>query len=123
MRFGISTVVSAGMTVGLPIILHELLGIEQRTAVAISQSCALLVNFLMIRIFVFGSKRAAQRDLVYYVGSAIVFRGLEYLAFLALFEIGHLYYVASLLVTLGTSTLLKFAWYRFLFGQSERRIA
>jgi putative flippase GtrA len=117
MRFGVSTVVSAAMTVGLPILLHELFGLEQRTAVAISQSSALLLNFLMIRVFVFGSRRAARRDLAYYVGSAVFFRGLEYLAFLALFELAHLYYIAALVLTLGTSTLLKFFWYRFLFGR------
>jgi putative flippase GtrA len=97
--------------------LHEGLGLEQRAAVAISQSSALLFNFVMIRLFVFRSQRAAHRDLAYYVGSAITFRGLEYLLFLALFEFGRLFYFTALVLTLGTSTLLKFAWYRFLFGQ------
>jgi len=115
-RFGMSTGVSALVTVGLPTLLHEMFGIEQRIAVAISQSSALLINFLMIRIFVFRSKRAAPRDLAYYAGSAAAFRGLEYLCFLALFELGHLYYLAALVLTLGMSTLVKFVWYRFLFG-------
>jgi putative flippase GtrA len=112
-----STGVSAAITIGLPALLHELLGLQQTVAVAISQSSALLVNFLMIRVFVFRSKRAAPRDLAYYVGSAAAFRGLEYLCFLALFELGHLYYLIALVLTLGTSTLIKFVWYRFLFGE------
>ena len=118
MRFGVSTVVSAGLTVVLPILLHELFGLPQKIAVAISQTCALLVNFVMIRVFVFASKRAADRVISYYVGSAVLFRGLEYLAFLALFQLAHLNYVAALLITLCTSTLLKFGWYRFLFGRA-----
>ena len=116
-RFAMSTGVSAAITVGFPVLLHELLGIQQTIAVAISQSSALLVNFLMIRVFVFRSRRAAPRDLAYYVGSAAAFRGLEYLGFLALFELAHLYYLVALLITLGTSTLIKFVWYRFLFGE------
>jgi putative flippase GtrA len=112
-----STGVSAAITIGLPVFLHELFGIEQRTAVAISQSSALLINFLMIRVFVFRSRRAAPRDLAYYVGSAAAFRGLEYLCFLALFQLGHLYYLTALVLTLGVSTLIKFVWYRFLFGE------
>jgi len=116
-RFGMSTGVSATMTIGLPVLLHEVFGIEQRIAVAISQSSALLVNFLMIRVFVFRSKRAAPRDLAYYAGSAAAFRGLEYLCFLALFELGHFFYLTALVLTLGTSTLIKFVWYRFLFGE------
>jgi len=121
-RFGISTAVSAGITLGVPVLLHEALGIEQTTAVAISQSSALLLNFIMIRAFVFRSNRRARRDLAYYVGSAVTFRGMEYLLFLALFALGHLFYVAALVLTLGTSTLLKFVWYRFLFGQRREPV-
>jgi putative flippase GtrA len=117
MRFAVSTGVSAAVTIGLPALLHELFGIEQRLAVGISQSSALLINFLMIRVFVFRSKRAAPRDLAYYVGSAAAFRGLEYLSFLALFQLAHLYYLTALVLTLGASTLVKFVWYRFLFGE------
>lgn len=116
-RFGVSTALSAGVTLGIPLMLHEEFGVEQRIAVAISQSSALLLNFLMIRVFVFRSKRAAQRDLAYYVGSAVAFRALEYLLFLRLFTFDHVFYVAALIATLGTSTLLKFVWYRFLFGR------
>ena len=101
-------------------LLHEAFGIEQTVAVAISQVSVLLVNFLMIRLFVFRSKSGAKRELAYYVGSAVAFRGLEYLLFLGLFELAGLHYFAALLVTLGASTVVKFGWYRFLFhGPTE----
>ena len=116
-RFSASTLISATITIGVPALLHEVLGVQQALAVGISQTTALLVNFLMIRIFVFRSNRAARRDLTYYVGSAVAFRGLEYVSFLVLFELGHLFYLVALVLTLGMSTLLKFVWYRFLFGQ------
>jgi putative flippase GtrA len=116
-RFGVSTGLSAAVTLGVPVLLHEALKVDQKVAVAISQSSALLINFLMIRVFVFRSQRAARRDLAYYVGSAVAFRGLEYLLFLALFTFGRLFYLTALVLTLGASTLLKFVWYRFLFAE------
>lgn len=120
MRYGVSSGASAAVSLGLPVLLHEAFGIEQKVAVAISQVSVLLVNFLMIRLFVFRSKSGAKRDLAYYVGSAVAFRGLEYLLFLGLFELAGLHYFAALLVTLGASTVVKFGWYRFLFhGRTE----
>jgi len=121
-RFGISTGVSAVFTLGVPVLLHEGFGIGQKLAVAVSQSFALLLNFVMIRIFVFRSKRAARRDVSYYVASAITFRGLEYLFFLGLFGLLHLFYFLALVLTLSTSTLLKFVWYRFLFVQTAEPV-
>jgi len=115
-RFGISSVLSAAVTLGIPVLLHQGFGFEQRAAVAIGQSSVLLLNFIMIRVFVFRSRRPAQRDLAYYVGSAAAFRGLEYLMFLALFSLGHLFYLTALVLTLVLSTLLKFVWFRFLFA-------
>lgn len=117
LRFGVSSGASAAVSLGLPVFLHEIFGVEQKVAVAISQCSVLLLNFLMIRVFVFRSERAAKRDLSYYIGSAVAFRGLEYLLFLALFELAGLFYFTALLLTLGTSTLVKFFWYRLLFGK------
>ena len=116
LRFGFTTGLSAIVSVGLPAFLHEILGIEQKIAVAISQSTVLLLNFLMIRAFVFRSRRGARRDLAYYVGSTIGFRTAEYGLFLVLFELAGLYYLTALVVTLGISTVIKFFWYRNLFG-------
>jgi putative flippase GtrA len=119
-RYGVSSGASAAVSLGLPVLLHEAFGVEQKLAVAISQASILLLNFLMIRLFVFRSKSTARRDLAYYVGSAVVFRGLEYLLFLALFELASLHYFLALLLTLGASTVVKFGWYRFLFhGRTE----
>jgi putative flippase GtrA len=119
-RYGVSSGASATVSLGLPVLLHEAFGVEQKVAVAISQVSVLLLNFLMIRLFVFRSKSGAKRDLAYYVGSAVAFRGLEYLLFLGLFELAGLHYFTALLLTLGASTVVKFGWYRFLFhGRTE----
>jgi len=121
-RYGVSSGTSAAVSLGLPVLLHEAFGVEQKLAVAISQASVLLLNFLMIRLFVFRSKSKAKRDLAYYVGSAIAFRGLEYLLFLALFELASLHYFLALLLTLAVSTVVKFGWYRFLFHRSTEPV-
>jgi len=118
LRFGVSTGLSASVSLGLPIVLHELVHVEQKIAVAISQATVLLLNFLVLRFFVFRAKGSVRGDLMRYFGSAAVFRGLEYLSFLALFELAGLFYLTALLITLVTSTLIKFVWYRFIFGRS-----
>jgi putative flippase GtrA len=119
-RFALSTVASASATLGLPVVLHELAGVEPQVAVAISQCSVLVLNFVMIRGFVFRSRRTRSRDLLYYGASAAVFRGLEYLLFLLLFEAARMYYVAALVCTLGASTILKFGWYRLVFTSSKQ---
>ena len=121
-RYGVSSGASAAVSLGLPVLLHEAFGVEQKLAVAISQASILLLNFLMIRLFVFRSKSTARRDLAYYVGSAVAFRGLEYLLFLALFELASLHYFLALLLTLAVSTVVKFGWYRFLFHRSTEPV-
>jgi putative flippase GtrA len=115
-RFAVSSGTSAAVTVGLPVLLHEFGGAREQVAVAISQGCVLLINFVMIRTFVFRSRRARGRDLSYYLASAVAFRGLEYGLFLLLFEAAGLFYVVALVATLGISTVVKFVWYRLLFA-------
>jgi putative flippase GtrA len=122
LRFGVSTGASAALSLGLPVLLHEAFGVEQKVAVAISQVSVLFLNFLMIRLFVFRSQRAAKKDIAYYVGSAVAFRALEYLLFLALFELVSLFYFTALVLTLGTSTFVKFFWYRLLFGKRSEAV-
>lgn len=115
-RFGAATGLSAVVSLGFPIFLHEALHADQRLAVGISQATVLLLNFVTVRIFVFRGKGTLRRDILRYLGSSAVFRGLEYLSFLLLFEIAGLFYVTALVITLVSSTVIKFFWYRFLFG-------
>ena len=121
MRFAIATGLSAIVSLGLPIALHELLHVDQRIAVAVSQLSVLAMNFLTLRVFVFRSSGKARADVFRYGASAITFRGLEYASFLLLFEIVHMFYVTALVVTLCASTVSKFFWYRCIFGQSSRQ--
>lgn len=118
-RFAVSTGMSALATVGLPMVLHEIAGIEPRLAVGISQCSAFVLNFFMIRSFVFRSVGRRSRDLLWYLGSTAVFRSLEYVFFLFLFDVARLYYASALVCTLAISTAIKFLWYRLLFNSRE----
>lgn len=118
-RFALSTAISASLTVGLPILLHEGLGMDERPAVAIAFVAALMVNFVVMRHFVFAARGSAREDMVRYVVTNTGFRLAEYAAFALLFTVLRLGYIVALLIVLGTSTVLKFVTYRLVvFGQA-----
>ncbi len=122
-RFGMATGLSALISLGLPILLHEVFHVEQKIAVAISQVTVLLMNFVTLRLFVFRGNGSVRGDLMRYFGSAAIFRGLEYISFLALFELAGLFYLTALVITLIISTLIKFLWYRYIFGRGDTAVA
>jgi len=111
-RFGVMTATSASVTVGLPIILHEFVGVRPQWAAAIAFGVAFLLNFLSLRRLVFRSERGAARDFVTFALSSLVFRGAEYVAFLLLISLLRIQYVVALLFVLSLSALAKFFWYR-----------
>ena len=53
LRFGMATGLSGIVSLGLPAILHELLHVDPKVAVGISQATVLLMNFITLRLFVF----------------------------------------------------------------------
>ena len=112
LRFGLMTGMSASVTIGLPIILHELFGVTPQHAAAVAFLVAFLLNFVSLRRLVFRSSHGAGRDLVTFIVSSLVFRGIEYVAFLLLTTVAHIHYVIALLGVLTLSTLAKFVWYR-----------
>jgi len=111
-RFGVMTGMSASVTIGLPIILHELFGVTPQHAAAVAFLIAFLLNFVSLRRLVFRSSHGAGRDLLTFIASSLVFRGIEYVAFLLLTTVAHIHYVIALMGVLTLSTLAKFVWYR-----------
>ncbi len=116
MRFGLVTGMSASVTVGLPVVLHEFGNISPRIAVAISFVAGFAFTFLATRRLVFNSKSKPWRDLLVFAGSTALFRSAEYLTFLLLMDSLGLYYVLALLISLVFSMVLKFFWYRYVFA-------
>jgi putative flippase GtrA len=120
-RYGTVSVISAGITLGVPMLLHEGLGVEARLAVAIALSVAFVVNFLAFQGWVFGTRGAAGRSFVRFLVVSLAFRGAEYLAFLLLFTIAKLPYMVALVGILLLSFCLKFVTYQRLVFASDAR--
>jgi putative flippase GtrA len=111
-RFGIMTAMSASVTLGLPILLHEAFGLIPQYAAAIAFVVAFLLNFVSLRRLVFRSSRGAARDFITFTLSSVAFRATEYVAFLGLTLLVHMHYVIALLLVLTSSAMAKFLWYR-----------
>ena len=111
-RFGAQTVLSAGITLGIPALLHGRLGLSPDHAVAVAFAVALAVNFVVGRHFVFRSEGGLSRDLARFVCASASFRMVEYVAFAALLGYSGLNYMECLLVVLPISTALKFVTLR-----------
>ena len=121
-RYGGLSVVSACISLGLPFVLHQWLGVDPRLAVAIGLICAFTTNFFGLSAVVFGHTGGIASALARFLGVALVFRGLEYLGFLLLFDIAHLPYMVALLIPLVISFCLKFVTYRvFVFRPAQTR--
>ena len=111
-RFGIGGLLSSGVAVGTTAILHELGSMNERVAAAMGLAAALVVNFLMLRYFVFrGTHPPLLRQLLVFLASSGVFRGIEYVAFLLVSTVSGMHYLLVLVFVLGGSFILKFVVY------------
>lgn len=106
-----ASVASALVTLGLPVLLHEGFAVAEPIAVAIAYVVAFGMNFLVQRHFVFRSAGGAGGEVLRYTLTSVVFRSAEYVAFLALFKLGVVYFVAQLIVV-GVSFIIKFVTLR-----------
>lgn len=110
---------SFAVNLGLTIVLHEVLRVPEEAAVACALVVVFLMNFVAMRSYIYRASRGALwRQFLAYSGSALLFRLVEYGAFLA----GHTwlrwdYRLVVFLVTL-VAAVVKFLYYRVLF---ERR--
>ena len=120
-RFGLMTAMSAAITVGLPVLLFEVFGVEPRYGTAAAFVVAFLTNFVSLRLLVFRSEASLGRDLRLFVLSSLAFRVVEYGAFLLLSLILGVHYVIALVAVLATSTGSKFLWYRFAMHRRSAR--
>lgn len=118
-RFLGATGLSATLSMGLPVVLHELFRVPPQIAVAIGFVVAYLVNFIALRLVIFSSDRSVQRDFLNFGLSSLAFRGIEYVLFLALFQFFGLNYILALAAVLFASSIAKFFWYRSIMDGSR----
>lgn len=112
-RFGLLAVVSALLSFGLTIGLHELAGVPAYAAYAVALVVTFLVNFAAMRYAVFVAHTGSARGQFALHGlTAITFRAGEYAAFLLLHSCLDLHYILVMVVIQGLSFLGKFFVYR-----------
>ena len=111
-RFTQLAVFSAAINLGLPVLLHEWMGMAQRAAVAVALTTAFGVNFLVARSYVFKAGGVFGPQLLRFAAVSADFRIAEYVAFLTLHTFFGLYYLFALGAVLVVSFGLKFVFYR-----------
>lgn len=119
-RYTQLAVVSAAVNLGLPVLLHEWLGMEERVAVALALATTFVVNFIIARSYVFKASGAFGPQVLRFAAASAGFRIAEYVAFLFLYTFLGLFYVLALGSVLVVSFGVKFVFYRaFVFTSIE----
>ena len=113
LRFGFSGVLSLPANLAVTALLHEVFGFIVEVAAACGFIAALVVGFAMCRYVVFdASAGSPARQFAAYAVSSAFFRGLEYAAFVLLYQYAEVHYVVSIVVVVGVSFLVKFVYYK-----------
>lgn len=120
MRFGVSTLASASITILLPILLHATFHVEPVYAVMFAFAAAFTANFLLMRLFVFAHDEGLSRSLLRYTTSNLTFRCMEYALIFILITEFHAYYAIATVLVLAVSAIAKFCVYRsFVFRSAS----
>lgn len=114
-KFAKTTLASASLTLGLPVLLVEAFDLQQKTAVLVGFVCAYFFNIIVLRYYVFGSRNSWLRDFVKYAVANGIMRILEFGSFVLLAEKLSIHYVAAILIVLCVGTVTKFFLYREVF--------
>lgn len=122
-RFGIMTAFSAGVNMGGSIALKELAGFSPEQAFAIALITVFVLNFYLLRYFVFyGRNQKISKQVMKYTIFAICFRGTEYIGFLIIFKLIVFDYKLAILIILVVSLVMKFIFYNWLFDSQKNTI-
>lgn len=121
-RFALQSALSFAMNFGLTVLLHEEVGMREEGAFALVLSLTTVMNFLLLRYFVYPGRHGAFfRQFGFFAASSLGFRCLEY----ALFLIFHTWlgfaYRLVIVGTLVTTFITKFFYYgAVVFSRRDR---
>ena len=117
LRFGMTSIFSAGLSLGLPAVFHEVLRLDEELAVGGALAICFFVNYFVARFFVFRSEASVLRTFLRFASVSVVLRVFEYLAFLVLFRVTETHYLVVHAAVLVVSLIIKFFAHRhFTFG-------
>ncbi len=107
-------------TLGLTALFHEVVGIGQQLSFLATLIIVFFLNFLGMRHYVSQtSNKPIGPQFAGFLGTSLVFRGLEFLLFTALLKFGLYYLIAVVLVQIA-GFVSKFTFYRFrIFNESR----
>lgn len=112
--FGLLGVLSFGLNLFITTSLHEVLHVPVRFAYACGLLTTILTNFYFNRRIIFQSGTNVWRQLIIFIASSFMFRGLEYGAFLFQEATIDIEYILAILLIHGTSFFIKFVYYKLL---------
>ncbi len=113
LRYALASAFSFVLVIASTAALHELLGLSRALAPAIALALAFVVNYALLRRFVFPNQSASWgRQMLETAVASVLFRGLEYAIFLALYLGFGLDYLLATGASLCISAVGKFAVYR-----------
>lgn len=107
-RYLLMTGLSASITLGIPVLLHEVFSLEEEIAVATALIAAFFINFFTIRYYVFSATGGVKGQAARYVLTSIAFRVSEYFAFIVLHTFLNVYYTVALVIIMVTTLVIKF---------------
>ena len=91
-RYFVATAISACLSVLLPVSLHEIVGWSEEVAVGAGLIVVMLINFVVIRTYVFRSSGHIGRQMLGFIASSGVFRLGEYGLFLLFHQVLGVYF-------------------------------
>lgn len=112
-RWGVNTVASFIVNLGVTAGLHEVLSVRAEIAYAAGLLTVFLMNFGFFRYYVFVQPEPMpiRRQFAAYTASAIGFRVSEYLGFLVLHTMLGVHYIITMFVVQGATFVMKFFFY------------
>jgi putative flippase GtrA len=116
LSFGASGFVSTGINIFVTAFFYEIVCLPVEIAYAIGLASATVTNFFLCRDAIFRSSKKFKLQFPIFILSSLLFRGIEYLAFLVIENNTNFPYVVVIFAIHFFSTLIKFLYYKtFLF--------
>jgi putative flippase GtrA len=111
-RYLLLSALRFALSLGITAALHEVFGVSPEISFAAALVVVFLTNFAGMRSWVFrGTRRPVVFQFLGFGLSSLSFRGLEYCAYLLLFRVLGIPYLAAAVATIGVSFVVKYVVY------------
>ena len=124
-RYVIITGLSFVINLGLTVFLTEVIIFPEEASYAVALVTVFLMNFFFMRYFIYVSREgSAKRQFMFYMLSAMGFRGLEYISFLMIHTWLSVQYALAIIEIQVCSAIVKFFYYKVVvFRQKQETVS